>query len=214
MDTISGDVTMNGPALINGFIQARHYNATAMRKIDLICLHTMEAPEKPNTAHGVAGWFAGPSAPEASCTYAIDMSEIWQCVRDGDVAWGAPGTNHNGLHFEHAGYASQNDAQWHDKASLAILDKSARLAAMKCVQYDIPIAFVDAGDLLEGERGITTHREVTRACQLANSRGLKTSPFYNKKNPAVPLTTHSDPGVAFPMLEYLAAVRKYAVPIS
>lgn len=194
---------------IEGFIQAKNYKPAGLRKIDGICLHTMEAAERPSTAHNVALWFAGASAPMASCSYSIGAEDVWQCVKDMDVPYCAPGVNHNFLHFEHEGYASQTPAQWQDDRSQRTLDRSARLAAMKCVEFSIPVQFVDAEGLLEGDRGITTHREVTRACQLANQRHFHASPFYNKEHPTIPLTTHTDPGVSFPMLEYLAAVRRY-----
>jgi hypothetical protein len=195
--------------LITGFIHARNYTKANIRKVDLIVLHSMEAPEKPSTAKAVAQWFASDGAPQASCHYCIGAEETWQCVTDMDISWCAPGTNHNGLHFEHEGYASQTLEQWQDDRSRRTLDRSARLAAVKCVEFSIPLQFVDAEDLIDGDRGITTHREVTRACQLANQRGLAKSPFYNKKKPSVPLTTHSDPGFFFPMNDYLAAMRRY-----
>jgi len=194
---------------IAGFIQAKNYKSVLLRRVDLIVIHSMENPERPGTARGVTAWFASPTSPVASSHYNIDADGIWQSVKDTDVAYAAPGTNHNGLQFEHEGYASQTPLQWHDERSTRTLDLSARLAAMKCVEFSIPVQFVDAEGLLDCDRGIITHREVTRACQMANQRVLKTSPFYNKKQPFVPLTNHSDPGVGFPMLEYLAAVRRY-----
>ena len=75
--------------------------------IDLLVIHTMEAPEKPDTAENVAKWFAGSTAPQASAHYCIDADSIVQCVQDRDVAWHAPGANHNGLGFEHAGTAGR-----------------------------------------------------------------------------------------------------------
>ena len=189
------------------FVQAKNYTKTDVRRIDLIVIHTMEAPEKPGTAMGVAKWFAGPQAPQASAHYCIDNKQVVQCVKEGDVAWCAPGANHDGIHLEHAGYAAQNNAQWHDPYSTAMLDLSAALTASVCKRYGLPVAFVDHEGLLEGDQGITTHREVTLACIQANKTGMTTSPFYNKKRPNVPLTTHTDPGVLFPMREYLDAVK-------
>lgn len=189
------------------FVQARYYTRTDLRLVDLLVLHTMEAPEKPNTAMAVAKWFAtemkdasGVARP-ASAHYCIDASQMVQCVRDLDVAYGAPGANHNGIQLEHAGYASQSDALWHDAYSQSMLALSAKLAACLVELFDIPVKFVDAEDLIENERGITTHREVTRACQLAKQRGLTASPFFKAKN------SHTDPGIGFPMIEYLAAIR-------
>lgn len=188
------------------FIQAKNYRKTNGRTISLIVLHTMEAAEKPGTAKAVAQWFASKNAPEASAHYCIGDREIYQCVRDIDVAWGAPGTNHNGIQFEHVGYAAQTAIQWDDAYSKAMLEKSAALAAALCRKYRIRAEFVQAEGLLLGEWGITTHQEVTIACGLAQKRRLTTSHFFNKKKDK-PLTDHWDPGENFPIGAYMDVVR-------
>ena len=50
------------------FVQARNYTRGRSNAIDLLVIHTMEAPEKPTTAENVANWFAGSSAPQATTT--------------------------------------------------------------------------------------------------------------------------------------------------
>lgn len=196
---LGGKTTMtDGPYQ---FVQARNFTRTdGNRCVDLIVLHTIEAAEKPGTALGVARWFAGEAAPKASAHYCIDSDTVVQCVYEGDVAWGAPGANHDGVHIEHAGYAAQSAAQWDDKYSRAMLVQSAQVAAGICARHAVPVEFVDAEDLLEQRRGITTHREVTKACQLAKSRGMAQSPFYKAQS------DHTDPGVCFPMREYLQLI--------
>lgn len=197
---INGDQKIEIP-----FVQAKGFNHTVMRRIDLIVIHTMEHPEKPRTAMGVARWFGGllpgVPAPQASSHYCLDDKEIVQCVQDGDVAWCAPGANHNGVHLEHAGYANQSDAQWHDAYSQAMLKLSALLAWDLSLAYAIPVQFVDAEGLLEGDRGVTTHRECTIAAREAKKRGLTTSPFHKAKS------DHTDPGVSFDMRAYLDSIR-------
>src|SRR5688572_13889549 len=94
--------------------QARHYTPTSGRQIDLVVLHDMEAPEKPATAENIASWFAGPNAPRASAHWCFDSNSAVRCVADKDVAWHAPGANHNGLGYEMAGYARQTGAEWLD----------------------------------------------------------------------------------------------------
>lgn len=168
------------------FIRARNYTPVAHRKIDLLVIHDMEAPEKGSTAEAVANYFAGPNAPRASAHYCIDNDSIVQCVRDHDVAWHAPGANHNGIGLEHAGYAHQSRTDWLDVYSISMLHRSAELAAEKCVKYGIPIRFVNAEGLKAGHRGITTHAEVSRAYRLSD---------------------HTDPGPNFPMARYLAMVQ-------
>lgn len=168
-------------------IQARNYTRGPRHSsIDLIVIHTMENDEKPDGAENVARWFAGPTAPEASAHYCIDSNSIVQCVKDDDIAWAAPGANHNGLHFEHAGRAAQGKRGWADPYSTAMLHLSAELAAEKCQRYGIPILWLSPSDLLAGRRGITSHANVSLA--------------FHKSD-------HTDPGPTFPAGDYLALIR-------
>lgn len=161
------------------FIQAANYTPTNGRVIELVVLHTMEAPEKGDTAESVARYFQNRNV-QASAHYCIDDNSIVQCVNDRDVAWAAPGANHNGLHVEHAGYAKQSAADWADPFSVAMLRRSAGLVADKLRANGLPNAFRTAADLLAGDgraRGWTTHYEVSQA--------------YRKSD-------HYDPGKGFP----------------
>ena len=167
------------------FIQARHYTPTNGRSIDLIVVHDMEAPEDNTRAETVARWFSTTTTP-ASAHHCIDPDSIVQCVRLQDVAWHAPGANHNGIGLEHAGYARQTREQWLDPPSMATLHLSAGLARDLCDAYEIPIEFVDAAGLRAGRRGITTHKAVSDAFKRSS---------------------HWDPGPGFPMDIYLAMIR-------
>lgn len=158
-------------------------------KVDLVVIHDMEAPEREKTARNVAYWFAGKDAPQASAHYCIDATEIIQCVREVDVAWHAPGANHNGLGLEHAGYAAQTENEWSDVYSSAMLKLSAALVARICLRWDIPIVFCPAPILkLPGARGITTHKAITDG--LNGGKG------------------HTDPGPNFPMMKYIEWVKE------
>lgn len=170
------------------FMQARNYKPANRDHIDLIVVHSMEAPEKLTTAENVAAWFAGPSAPVASAHYCIDADSIVQCVREKDVAYHAPGSNHNGIALEHAGYAKQSAEDWADDYSETMLRRSAELAARLCQKYDVPITFLDATDVALGKRGITTHRAVSAAFKKSD---------------------HTDPGLHFPMGHYLDLIREF-----
>jgi N-acetyl-anhydromuramyl-L-alanine amidase AmpD len=168
------------------FLRARYFNVANNRKIDLVVVHDMENPEEPDAAEKVARWFSGKTSPEASAHYCIDNNSIVQCVLNKDIAWHAPGANHNGVGIEHAGYASQRAEQWADPYSVAELELSARLTRMLCANYSIPIAYVDAAGLKAGRRGITTHNAVSLAFKRS---------------------THTDPGPNFPMAHYIELVR-------
>jgi len=174
-------------APVDRFIQARNYTRGPRRgPVTLIVLHTMEASEKGTTAEAVAGWFAGPQAPQASAHYCIDNDSIVQCVKDDDIAWHAPGANANGIGLEHAGYARQTPEEWEDEFSKAMLLKSAGLTAFLLDKFGLPAVFCDAARLIQGDaRGITTHYQVTMAFKKS---------------------THTDPGRGFPMQKYLELV--------
>jgi N-acetyl-anhydromuramyl-L-alanine amidase AmpD len=170
------------------FVQARNYTRGRSNAIDVLVIHTMEAPEKPTTAESVAKWFAGSSAPQASAHYCIDNNSAVQCVRDEDVAWHAPGANHNGIGFEHAGFAAQTSKDWQDPYSQALLEVSAELVAKKAEEFHIPVVWLQVADLRAGRRGITGHAQVSDAFKKSD---------------------HHDPGGNFPVQHYLALVKKH-----
>ena len=167
------------------FVESPHVTKTGGRQIDLIVIHTMEMDEKGDTAEHCALWFKNPAA-KVSAHYCVDANSIVQCVRDQDVAWHAPGANHDGIGIEHAGRAKQTGREWGDEYSTAMLKRSATLVAELCKKYAIPATWLYAADLSAGKRGITTHKAVSDAFK----RGA-----------------HWDPGTGFPVERYLALVR-------
>jgi len=174
------------------FVQAK--NASIIhpktRTIDLLVIHTMENQEKPTSAENVALWFAGRTqypAPQASAHYCIDTDSTVQCVRDMDIAWHAPGANHDGIGIEHAGYARQTPSEWFDDTSKAILERSARLTAKLAKLYEVPLVKLAPGDLSLNKRGFCGHVDVTLAFPG-------------------PGRSHSDPGPNFPWEFYLDLV--------
>ncbi len=84
------------------FIQAANFTPVRSRLIDLISLHSIQAPQKGSTAESTARYFANPST-RVSAHNCFDQDSQVKCVRNNDVAWAAPGANHNGLHYELAG---------------------------------------------------------------------------------------------------------------
>jgi N-acetylmuramoyl-L-alanine amidase len=171
------------------FIQAKNYRKGGNLPVNRLVLHSMEAPEKGDTAEAVARYFAS-GAVVASCHYMCDNDSIVAGVHEEDTAYHAPPNAHS-VGIEHAGYASQGAADWADPYSEAMLHLSATLAADICRRHDLPIAFVPAADLLAGKRGITTHVEVSRAWHQSD---------------------HTDPGPNFPMVHYLDLVRAASGP--
>lgn len=169
------------------FLQAKHYRDIGRsRACELIVLHSSENQEKPGKAYEVAQWFASEDAPESSAHFVVDSGEVVQCVDVDDIAWAAPGANHNGIQIEHVGFARQPPEDWADTYSKQMLELSARLAADLCFLHKIPAVFVSAEQLLGvGARGITRHADVSRAFRKS---------------------THTDPGAGFPIAQYVERV--------
>lgn len=156
----------------------------------VIVLHCMQYPERGDTAEWCGRFFAGLEgpAPKASAHYAVDNDSIVECVPAERIAWHAPGANKQGIGIEHAGYVRQSRGEWLDSYGHAMLELSARLAAELCAHFGIPAECLDAGDLMLGLSGITTHEQVSLA--------------FGK-------STHTDPGPGFPLGEYLSLVRSH-----
>lgn len=181
---------MDGNPSSIAFIQAAHYRKGRLGAITGATIHSMEAPEKGSTAESVARYFARPDIRPSSAHYNIDSDSIVQSVKDRDTAYHAPGASHAHLGLEHAGYARQTAAEWHDPFSWAMLQLSAGLLGAKAEQYGFPLVYIDRHDLARGNlRGVTTHNEVSQA--------------FHKSN-------HWDPGSGFPMREYLGMAAKGA----
>lgn len=174
------------------FVRARWFTSTSRRNVDLVVMHDMEAEEKGDTAERVARYFAV-TATKASAHYCVDNNSVVQSVLEKDVAYAAPGANHNGIHVELAGYARQNAHEWDDEYSHAMLSGPASdIVKDICNRWKIPVTYLDAAALKRGERGITTHFQVSLAFRQSD---------------------HSDPGNAFPMLAFIDMVRgPFTVP--
>lgn len=164
------------------FIRARYFHSGRLKPVQLIVIHTMEAPEKGTTAEATARYFQNPKVP-ASAHYCIDNDSIVQCVWDSYTAFGCKNANANGVHLEHAGYADTND--WRDEYNTIMLYNSAQMAAYLVKKFDIPVqkaVFAADDDPAVIQKGFCGHVEV---------------PLHG---------SHYDPGDNFPWDSYLDLV--------
>jgi N-acetyl-anhydromuramyl-L-alanine amidase AmpD len=167
------------------FLQARHYRP-GPRKVDLVVIHSAEIGESLAGAEALMKVCAV-NERVASWHYAVDADTITQSVRENDIAFHAPGANHNGIGIELSGRAKQTKEEWQDPFSFRMLELVADLLVDICARHDLPIIFVPRESLkLPGVRGITTHAEVSKA--------------FGK-------SSHWDPGPNFPMAHLLERVK-------
>lgn len=167
------------------FIEARWYTKTSGRRIDYIVIHDMEAPEKGETAENIARYFATTDT-KASAHYNVDNNSIVQSVREQDIAYHAPPNLHS-IGVEHAGYARQSREEWLDAYGQDMLRLSARLVAELVLKYNLPVQWLSPDELRAGKRGITSHRNVSKAFGQSS---------------------HTDPGPDFPIGWYMDRVRE------
>jgi len=149
----------------------------------------MEAPEKGTTAEACANYFQNlPSSKKASAHLCIDNDSIVQSVYDNNVAYAAPGANHNGIQLELAGYARQTRNEWLDDYGRALLENAANAAAQYCLKYDLPAKHLTNSELEAGNEGIIGHVQATAVFKKS---------------------THTDPGEHFPWDYFIERVKHH-----
>ncbi len=162
------------------------------RNIRLVVMHSMEAPEKGNTAENVARFFQNPRDAKGrpvrvSAHLCVDSDTIVQCVMDNNVAFSAPGVNNDGIHIEQAGFARQTKAEWLDPFGILMLNLSANAAAQYCLKYNLPVKHLSNAELKAGEKGIIGHVQATAIFKPNNG--------------------HTDPGTGFPWDHFIERVQ-------
>ncbi len=157
-------------------------------------MHSMEFPEKGDTAENVAWFFQNPkdkkgNPVQVSAHLCVDNDSIVQCVMDNNVAFAAPGVNHDGIHIEQAGFARQTRAEWLDPFGILMLNLSANAAAQYCLKYNIPVKHLTNVELKAGEKGIIGHVQATAVFK--------------------PNKGHTDPGTGFPWDHFMERVQHH-----
>jgi N-acetyl-anhydromuramyl-L-alanine amidase AmpD len=119
----------------------------------------------------------------------VDNDSIVQCVFDNDVAFAAPGANHDGIQIELAGFARQTRSEWLDTFGILMLNNAANAAAQYCLKYNIPLRHLTDAELKDKvSKGIVGHSQVSKAFKLS---------------------THTDPGTGFPWDHFLERVNHH-----
>jgi N-acetyl-anhydromuramyl-L-alanine amidase AmpD len=171
------------------FIAARFFRpfGPGPRPVRVIVIHTMEVSERDGIAKDIAVDFANrPDTNQASAHLCIDNKEIFQSVKDNDIAFAAPGANQDGIQLELAGRAAQTAEDWSDAYSTAVLENAANAAAQYCLKYEIPVQHLTNTELADQEtKGFVGHVQVTEVFKKS---------------------THTDPGEAFPWDHFLERV--------
>lgn len=161
-----------------------HYYEGRNEALRLIVIHTMEAPEGPQTAENIAVYFAS-GAVVASAHACVDQDSVVVCLPPTATAFAAPGANADGYQIEHAGYASQDGAGWADEASQSMLRLSAAHARAIALAAGIPLRHLTDDELAAGAAGFVGHDQVSRVYKRSD---------------------HWDPGPAFPWSQYMGLV--------
>jgi len=165
------------------FVSAKFFGGP-LKRVELIVMHSAETGERLDSAEAVARWFANPRKANGgwavcSAHYAVDANSVVCSVPETTIAWHARGVNDRSIGIEFAGSAAQAREQWLDDYGLSMLVMGHGLVCDIAVRHGLPISFVDAAGILKGIKGVTTHREVTKAYKIRGG--------------------HTDPGVNFPI---------------
>lgn len=159
------------------------FRKSGTRKVEdikWIVLHDTEG----GSAESVARFFDSPKA-QGSAHLVVDDSECYRCLKDTEIAWGAPGANTKGFHIEQCGYAHWTEAQWMEHSDT--IDRAAYKTAYHCLKFGIPTAWRSAADLKANKEGITSHLECSKAFG----------------------GNHTDPGPNWPRYYFMKRVRLY-----
>lgn len=155
-----------------------------------VCVHSTESADLPNTARDLAGiraWFDNP-ASQASSHIGIDGDancELW--VPSTEKAWTAGAANSFTLNIEFVARAAQRTVDWEE----AQIKHGAKWVAYWAIRFDFPIQRGAVkgvnGVCVPTKKGVIRHSDVT----------------------AAGFGSHTDPGLGFPMADFLSAAQWY-----
>jgi N-acetyl-anhydromuramyl-L-alanine amidase AmpD len=167
-----------------------HNQSDRRAPILAVAVHSTESADLRGTTddlRSIRGWFDNPVS-EASSHIGIDgdgNTEQW--VTSERKAWSIGAANSWTLNIEFVARAAQPAAAWED----AQIKQGARWLAYWAIRYDIPIQKANCQNInglcVCTRKGVLRHSDVT----------------------AAGFGTHTDPGPAFPMDDFLTTARWY-----
>lgn len=138
-----------------------HSSGTGNLPINRIVIHCT-AGNDAKGAQGTARYFRDPNA-SGSAHYIVDSDESIQCAHDNVVCWHAPPNTHSlGIEME-CSLANRGQGHWTRADHIAMMHRTAKLTAQKCLQHNVPVVKLDPADLRAGRHGICGHWDVTLA---------------------------------------------------
>jgi N-acetyl-anhydromuramyl-L-alanine amidase AmpD len=154
-----------------------------------IVVHDMEAGEDSGRAESTARYFANPGdGRNVSSHYCVDDDSVIQCVRLKDTAWTVGNTpgNQRGINWELSGFARQTRAEWLDAFGINMFKQMAPIVQADAREYGIPLKKLTIAELRAFKPGVTSHNDLREAFNV---------------------TTHTDPGPAFPWDVFLSMMQ-------
>lgn len=190
------------PPVVGG--TPRYHSGESNHPVKVVVIHSAVIPCEPGRARQLGEWNKS-GATKGSWHYATDPAETIQCSYDRFVCH-ADGWNDHHIAIEMADWPGpwpegsrtkrwwinlKRVWRWRGKNHQMMLRRTAKLTAQLCLANGLPIKFLSAAALKRGERGVTTHANVTAAYKRS---------------------VHWDPG-AWPRYRFMRLVRRYAEAI-
>jgi hypothetical protein len=162
------------PPVIDGH-PAKH-SGTANKPPTRVVVHSAVMPCEPGRARQL-GTMNSVGSGGGSWHYSVDPDETFQCSYDSYICWHAPPNSHS-IGIEMADYpgpvpgdspgsarwkALKRVWRWRTTNQQKMLRRTAELVAHLCAAYGLPPTYVAASGLVAGQKGWTTHAQVSKA---------------------------------------------------
>lgn len=157
------------PPVVGG--TPHHHSGANNKPINRVVIHSAVTPCEPGRARQLGAWNRD-GTTGGSWHYATDPKETIQCSWDSFVCWHAPPNLHS-VGIEMADTPGKrpltlalrraNPWRWQGANHRAMLERTAQLTAELVVYYQLPPVWLSPRRLRRGDRGVTSHANVTLA---------------------------------------------------